>query len=69
MMGSIEYALEEVRLDEEGEVWVPSEADPTLERDSSTPYHIAPYQGTCQAVVVAEWRLKCVCRCWWMVVL
>lgn len=47
MMGSIEYALEEVRLDQDGDVWVPSEADPTLDRDCSTPYCITPYKGVC----------------------
>jgi len=45
MVGTIEYALAEDRLDDAGELWVPTERDPTVHRKSSTPYHIAPYRG------------------------
>ena len=45
MLGSIEYAIAEDRLTAEGEVWEASEEDPSLRRDSSTPFHGIPYQG------------------------
>lgn len=45
MVGTIEYALAEDRLDEEGSLWIPSEPDPTLNRKSSSPYRVAPYRG------------------------
>ncbi len=50
MMGSIEYALEETRLDIDGDIWVPDQRDTTLERDSSAPFHLAPYEGVFCAV-------------------
>ena len=45
MVGTIEYAIAEDRLDEDGDLWMPTENDPTLSRASSAPYHIAPYRG------------------------
>lgn len=45
MVGTIEYALSEDRLDDEGHLWVPREPDPTLGRACSAPYRIAPYRG------------------------
>lgn len=45
MLGTLEYAISTDRLDDDGDLWEPVEEDPTLERDSTTPYHLAPYQG------------------------
>ncbi|KAK9799389.1 hypothetical protein WJX73_010816 [Symbiochloris irregularis] len=45
MVGSIEYALAHDKLSEDGDLWVPDEEDPTLKRECSTPFHLAPYQG------------------------
>ena len=45
MIGTIEYAVAEDRLDEEGELWLPTEPDPTRQRTCSAPYHISPYRG------------------------
>ncbi|CAG9460957.1 unnamed protein product [Pedinophyceae sp. YPF-701] len=45
MVGTVEYALAEDRLDPDGEIWVPKEEDPTRERDCTAPYRLAPYVG------------------------
>ena len=45
MLGTIEYAIAEDRLTAEGDIWEPDEDDPSLRRDSSTPFHGTPYQG------------------------
>ena len=45
MLGSLEYALHADRLDGTGAPWVPTEADPTLDRDCSTAFHVAPHLG------------------------
>lgn len=45
MVGTIEYALAEYRLDDSGRLWDPTEPDPTLERDCSVPFHVTPYVG------------------------
>lgn len=47
MVGSVEYAIAEDRLDEDGELWVPREEDPTAERESSVPFMVTPYTGEC----------------------
>lgn len=43
--GTIEYAIAEDRLDEEGALWAPEEDDPSADRESSSPFHILPYEG------------------------
>eukprot|EP00208_Stichococcus_sp_RCC1054_P003770 CAMPEP_0206139342 /NCGR_PEP_ID=MMETSP1473-20131121/5544_1 /ASSEMBLY_ACC=CAM_ASM_001109 /TAXON_ID=1461547 /ORGANISM="Stichococcus sp, Strain RCC1054" /LENGTH=890 /DNA_ID=CAMNT_0053533095 /DNA_START=451 /DNA_END=3123 /DNA_ORIENTATION=- len=45
MIGSVEYAISTDRLDDDGDLWVPIEEDTTLERDTSRPDHVAPYEG------------------------
>lgn len=45
MVGSIEHAIAEDRLDEDGDLWRPSEPDPTASRECSTPFHVSPYRG------------------------
>ncbi len=45
MIGSIESAIAEDRLDEDGELWEPSEPDPTAERECSAPFMVTPYMG------------------------
>uniref|UniRef100_A0A1D1ZZJ8 Mur ligase central domain-containing protein n=1 Tax=Auxenochlorella protothecoides TaxID=3075 RepID=A0A1D1ZZJ8_AUXPR len=45
MIGTIEYAIAEDRLDEEGALWAPEEDDPSADRESSSPFHILPYEG------------------------
>ncbi|CAL8464844.1 g4379 [Coccomyxa elongata] len=49
MMGSIENALYADKLDAEGNLWVPDEADPTLDRDCSAAFHLTPYKGKYEA--------------------
>ena len=43
--GTIEYAICTERLTEEGDIWEPEDADPTLEFESATPFHLSPYEG------------------------
>lgn len=45
MLGSIEYAVDIEKMTREGDIWSPSEEDPTAEMDSSMPFHITPYMG------------------------
>lgn len=45
MIGSLEYAIAEDRLDEDGELWVPQEEDPSADRESSVPFMVTPYAG------------------------
>lgn len=45
MIGSIEHALAEDRLDEDGNPWVPTEPDSTADRECSAPFYVAPYTG------------------------
>lgn len=45
MIGTIEYALAEDRLTEEGDIWAPDAEDVTMQRDCSSPFHITPYEG------------------------
>ncbi|KAK9805281.1 hypothetical protein WJX72_010844 [[Myrmecia] bisecta] len=45
MIGTIEYALGVDRMTPSGDLWRPTEEDPTLSRDCSTPHHIVPYKG------------------------
>jgi len=45
MIGSVEYAIAEDRLDEDGELWVPREEDPAADRESSVPFMVTPYAG------------------------
>lgn len=43
--GTIEYALADMRLDEQGNIWEPEEDDPSAELEGTSPFHIVPYQG------------------------
>lgn len=45
MLGTVEWALANERLDTMGEIWEPMEEDTTLKRDSSAPFWGAPYKG------------------------
>lgn len=45
MISSIEYGLAEDRLDDEGDLWEAEEPDPTAERECTSPFQLAPYQG------------------------
>lgn len=45
MVGTVEYAIAEDRLDADGELWVPDEADPAEGRECSAPFHVTPYAG------------------------
>ncbi|MEW5299762.1 MAG: hypothetical protein WDW36_002742 [Sanguina aurantia] len=45
MIGSLEYALAEHRMDMDGDAWVASERDPTEGRSSTQPFFLAPYRG------------------------
>ena len=45
LTGTVEYALEKDRVTGSGDLWVPDRDDPTLERESSTPFWTAPYEG------------------------
>jgi hypothetical protein len=45
MVGSVEYAIAEDRLDEDGELWEPREEDPAAGRESSVPFMVTPYAG------------------------
>ncbi|KAG2499048.1 hypothetical protein HYH03_003233 [Edaphochlamys debaryana] len=42
---SIEHAIAEDRLDEDGYLWEPLEEDPSAERESSVPFKLIPYKG------------------------
>jgi UDP-N-acetylmuramyl tripeptide synthase len=43
LVGSIEYALAEHLLNEDGSFWRPTSPDPTRDRDSTSPFHLTPY--------------------------
>ncbi|KXZ52871.1 hypothetical protein GPECTOR_8g252 [Gonium pectorale] len=45
LMSSVEHAIAEDRLDEDGELWEPLEEDPSAERESSVPFKLIPYAG------------------------
>ena len=45
MIGTVEYALAEHRLDSSGHVWEPLSEDPTLDMQNTLPAHIVPYLG------------------------
>ena len=45
MLGTVEYALAEHRLDISGNFWEGGEEDPTLEMEHTLPAHIVPYVG------------------------
>ena len=45
LVGTVEYALAEHRLDKWGRVWQSDEEDPTLEMQRTLPAHIVPYLG------------------------
>ncbi|GFR43731.1 hypothetical protein Agub_g4842, partial [Astrephomene gubernaculifera] len=45
LVSSIEHAIAEDRLDEDGELWEPLEEDPSAERESSVPFKLIPYAG------------------------
>ena len=45
MIGTIEYALAEHRLDARGRIWEPSEDDPTLDMRHALPDRVVPYVG------------------------
>ncbi|GIL46522.1 hypothetical protein Vafri_3516 [Volvox africanus] len=45
LMSSIEHAIAEDRLDEDGYLWEPLEEDPSAERESSVPFKLIPYTG------------------------
>ncbi|KAK9840910.1 hypothetical protein WJX81_000011 [Elliptochloris bilobata] len=45
MAGSLENAVDVLRMDRQGDLWEPEEEDPTLDRDCSAPFHLAPYVG------------------------
>ncbi|KAF5832882.1 Mur ligase [Dunaliella salina] len=45
MIGTVEYAIAEDRLDEDGELWEPREEDPSADRESSVPFMVTPYAG------------------------
>lgn len=45
LIGTVEYALAEDLLTETGDLWYRTEEDPTLNRDCTHPFAIAPYKG------------------------
>lgn len=45
MAGSIEYAISEDRLDEDGYLWEALEEDPSEGRECSVPFKLVPYAG------------------------
>ncbi|KAJ9528971.1 hypothetical protein QJQ45_000528 [Haematococcus lacustris] len=45
MVGSIEYAIAEDRLDIDGQLWEAKEADPTEGRECSAPFRMTPWAG------------------------
>ncbi|PNW75268.1 hypothetical protein CHLRE_12g519900v5 [Chlamydomonas reinhardtii] len=45
LMSSIEHAIAEDRLDEDGYLWEPLEEDPSADRESSVPFKLIPYEG------------------------
>ena len=45
MIGTVEYALAEHRLDSSGQLWATDEDDPTLQMQQTLPAHIVPYLG------------------------
>ncbi|GLC37756.1 hypothetical protein PLESTB_001473600 [Pleodorina starrii] len=45
LMSTIEHAIAEDRLDEDGYLWEPMEEDPSAERESSVPFKLIPYAG------------------------
>jgi UDP-N-acetylmuramyl tripeptide synthase len=45
MIGTVEYALAEHRLDSAGQIWEASEEDPSLSMQHTLPAHIVPYAG------------------------
>jgi hypothetical protein len=47
MIGTVEYAIAEDRLDEEGDLWEAREEDPAEGRECSAPFRITPYAGVC----------------------
>jgi hypothetical protein len=47
MVGSVEYAIAEDRLDEDGELWEAQDEDPAADRESSMPFMVTPYAGVC----------------------
>lgn len=49
LMSSIEHAIAEDRLDEDGYLWEPLEEDPSADRESSVPFKLIPYEGECDS--------------------
>lgn len=45
LLGDIEYSIAHNPLDVDGNLWKPSEPDPTENRRCTAPYHITPYKG------------------------
>ncbi|EFJ40847.1 hypothetical protein VOLCADRAFT_119843 [Volvox carteri f. nagariensis] len=45
LVSTIEHAIAEDRLDEDGYLWEPMEEDPSAERESSVPFKLIPYAG------------------------
>ena len=45
MVGSIEHAVGEDLLTEQGTLWRPESEDPTATRECSAPFALAPYRG------------------------
>lgn len=45
MIGGIEYAIADHRIDVSGNFWKPTQHDTTIMRECSTPFMLAPYQG------------------------
>ncbi len=45
MIGSVEYAIAEYRLDADGDLWEPEVEDPAEGRECSAPFRATPYAG------------------------
>lgn len=45
LVSSIEYGLGDERLDEQGDIWRPSEPDPSQDRECAAPFVLCPYRG------------------------
>ncbi|PNH05610.1 UDP-N-acetylmuramoyl-L-alanyl-D-glutamate--2,6-diaminopimelate ligase [Tetrabaena socialis] len=45
LMSNIEHAIAEDRLDEDGYLWEATEEDPSVDRESSVPFKLIPYEG------------------------
>ncbi len=73
IISTIEHAVADERLNDEGRLWTPSEPDPSAERECAAPFVLCPFKGryvvedtTPGPVGMQVWQrgcCACVCVC------